>query len=597
MTAAIIRKETTYLDSAEWKNFVEDIFDGKDDGQVTIVAIARKMPRILEYIMNLENVPYEIITDRALPWLSSEYYSKTKMIFCDDALNVGSTLAHHINYAQDLGLKDALVKVFARRKNRSELHSGSPLSKLNLSVLDSYDEKSYWRFETALPLELLSIGKPFAIDFPIFYLKISEEASKKSPEEWLEHFKRTFCSVHNLTTLSQRSAGISSISIIEPFDFSLEPYIDRNAIASDPPPKIRLYISKNSRQMLIVPMCAPGIVCDFLRSKSIFKDKGLDEIFQALANKPHKGATFPYEPLYSLFLYLISFDYGRLFLQCSPDLFTNGKNSKPLLNKTDIIFLFGKEVATILQELLQNRIGLITPGIKITDTSKKYEIPTNPIKKELCDFILQNLVDSDYISAKPNQIFRQIMKIIAERVGADKVKDDQFPKYDRLRDGLPLHDLWYLTFQVSNRNSDITLEMMSFLLDYYVDCGAAVPVIEKISNVYLRTYRNGEADPVEFCEFIHGLLKRHEDLFPGRALRRRHFAKIIAALSIYHPGKLPIEPMFEFKGIVPYIVGRDKIEYETENAINFLHRKKIVTYLDVEEKEVIKDNDKQLHLF
>lgn len=286
MTAAIIRKETTYLDSSEWTNFVEDILDRKDDEQVTIVAIARKMPRIFEYIMNLENIPCEIITDRALPWLSSENYSKAKMIFCDDVLNVGSTLAHHINYAQNLGLKDVEVKVFARRKSRSKLCSGSPFSKLNLSVVNSYDEKSYWRFETALPLELLSIGKPFAIDFPIFYLRISEKDSKKSPEEWLEHFKSIFLSVHNLTTLSQRSAGISSISIIEPFEFSLEQYVDPNAIKLDPPPKIRLYISKNSRQMLIVPMCVPSIVCDFLRTKSIFKDKGLDVIFQMFANKP-----------------------------------------------------------------------------------------------------------------------------------------------------------------------------------------------------------------------------------------------------------------------------------------------------------------------
>jgi len=122
------------------------------------------------------------------------------------------------------------------------------------------------------------------------------------------------------------------------------------------------------------------------------------------------------------------------------------------------------------------------------------------------------------------------------------------------------------------------LEELSFLLDYDVDIGVMIPVVTENENLYFRCYRKGEANPLEFSQYMHDLLREHEKVFTGTHLQTTHLTKILAIMAIMHPGYLPLRPSFELYGTVPYIILTDKTEPLFENALYFLYRKGIIDY-------------------
>jgi len=94
------------LENVELAEFCENVkFAGNDLG--ALVVIARRMPRILELSGPFSNLPCPVISERALPWVNPEILGRMTLLFVDDIWNVGSTLAHHINYArQERGFSD-----------------------------------------------------------------------------------------------------------------------------------------------------------------------------------------------------------------------------------------------------------------------------------------------------------------------------------------------------------------------------------------------------------------------------------------------------------------------------------------------------------
>lgn len=588
----VVRSHSGYLDSPSWMEFCNRLFDRNRQPEL-VVAIARKMPRILEYLGSITEAPCAVVTDRALSWVSNDKLYKGETIFCDDVLNVGSTLTHYVQYAQKHGLTNIRVNVYAQREGKQHLHRASPLSKLDLSVFRTFDERSYWQFETALPQELLSNGKPYEVDFPIISLPLSSADALRSPEQWYEALNQRFWSVHNLTTLSQRKAGVTSLSVIEPLDLAigqLLPMYKSNVI---PIVKVRLFISKSEHRMRVVPMCIPGIPTNDLQFSGNLFGNELDEIWGFLSKKPLDGGLFPDEPRYNLLLYLLSFEYGRFFLPHVRHCLSEEFNTDARLSEIDLQFLFGRKIGRELQEQLELRLSIPIREVGKLQSSMTREHPQRPLKDNLYSKVVERLVESNYQGAMPSQVIPEVMRIIDEIVGAEEPVGNQYPDYLRLRNGLPLCDLWLILNKICTDVDNISLEQMSFLLDYYVDLGAIVPVVEEFDGVYLRTYRRGEADPVEFAQFIHGLLRRHENIFSDSPLRKRFFSKILAVLGIYHPGKVPIAPMFEFKGTVPFVVWPDKLMQEAEEAIGFLVRKQVIRF----EPLPVKEEDDQLLLF
>jgi hypothetical protein len=196
----------------------------------------------------------------------------------------------------------------------------------------------------------------------------------------------------------------------------------------------------------------------------------------------------------------------------------------------------------------------------------------------LAQRIAEKLRQNEYVGESSHIVFREVLRALDGITrGNDPAPGEDYPRYERLRIGLRLCDLWTLLRENSDAKG-LTLEEMSVMLDYYIDLGAVVPVVEVIDGVYVRTYRRGEADPIELAQLLHGILEEHSEAHPERPLTKTAFAKILSALAIYHGTCLPLVPVFEFRGMVPHIVDADRVEQQTEDALRFLARKQFVTY-------------------
>jgi len=552
------------------------------------------MPRLLEYTSVLQKSPCAVITERALPWLTKEECQSRPFMFCDDILNVGSTLDHHVAYAEEhLGVIPS-IRVFATREKMATLHSRSPLQAKDISVDKTFDEAGYWEFETDLPQRLLTLGKPYDIDFPLLYCPLTEEAAQWSAETWFESLQGAFSSVWNLTIPRQAEAGILSFSLIEPIENPMALPVHQAPKGNAPPPKIRIYVNQRDKQLVFAPMCIPAISSEFLKSgpPSVCTQE-IKALWDRYSELPMIGTPFSQEPLYNFLVYLLSFDYGHIFVPYFSDAIPKALAAEPKLDELDAGLLFGPSVATVIVDCLNAVLAQRVPPANRHVRSATSRAPETTINPRLVETISQSLLDAGFQGASPSKVFREVFRVLDSIAkGNDPDVSGEMPEYDRLRRGVSLCDLWLLISRHSNRPG-IAIDEMSFLLDYFIDIGAVVPIVENVDGVYIRSYRRGEADPIEMAQVLHGLLKMHEELFPGCPMKKTAFTKILSALAVYHGDLLPLEPVFEFRGMMSYVRLDGIVGDQFEETVEFLRKKNVI---ELRQAEPPKD-DSQMVLF
>lgn len=556
-----------YLSQEKWRQFGRAMTDGAPD---VIVAIARKMPRVLERTGLTGNSPCPIVSERALPWLVGDLAREARLTFCDDVLNYGTTLAHHVQYVRSHGLNDVRVAVFARHAGHRDTHESLGFAEPTTFSITAFDDEYYHEFETALPLELAALGKPYDLDFPIIEVPLLDPPAHTG-SEWLAWLKEHFDSVHDLTTPAHRKAGVLAFTIVAP-------YVATSASTDVLNAKLRLYIT-SSKVLRVVPIAIAACSASALETYT-FPDARLQDVWKRLLPYAAPGAVFALEPLYALWLYLHSLDYARPFittLQATPGF------GPPTLSFTDLCFLYGQPFARELKPRLE--AIMMTPREAATGVA-----PPLPaiVKSALVNDIIQQLCAEGYEGSPGPDVIRATMRAL-DSITRPANKHDL--AYARLRIGLPLGDLWQIVRAVSNDRYRDKFEYVSFLLDYHVDIGAVVPVIEQIGDTYYRSYRGGEATPLEFAAFAHDALRWHDRYFPDTPLTLTAFTKMLSALAIFHEGKLPLRPVFEFHGSVPYLVSDDAMGEQVEEAVSFLVRKNVIR------REDPPTDDPQLRLF
>jgi hypothetical protein len=546
-------------------------------GRSIVVALARKMPRWLEYLGFFGRCIQPIVTERALPWISSAD-AQHGFLYCDDIFNVGTTVSHFVEHSRELSQITPRVNVYGVRKKYEDAHQQRGFELDDFEVQESLSEDGYRLFETALPVELLTLGKPYDVDFPIIEVDLPEAASAWSESEWHSRLGSIFCSVFNLTVPRQRDAGIFSFSVIDPVIQS-GAASRSNEIAA---PKIRLYISRqpSGATLRLVPMeIGPASADDLKSGLNLPLQNELLALYMEVAAQSRETKPFPCEPRYALLVYLSSFEFGRQVLPHMLRLIGVERltDDAVKLPERDITLLFGPRLGSILLQRLKGH--LLRPQAEIPDTrnfsvDSTIPFPTTPVKADLCALVVDQLKRDGFANRSLSEIFRESFRIIdfaKQGNNPDLTGEPQRPKYDRLRDGLPLRDLWWVALNVlPSETRRPSLHEMSVLLDFFIDLGAVVPIIEERNGQFFRSYRRGEADPIEFAELIRGLLLKYEECFPGGALPKTVFTKILAALRVYHPGSVPMEISFDVRGVVPTITSRIDGADLRLDAVSFL---------------------------
>ena len=574
-----------YLDVEDWMEFRDSLCDPDDPPQF-VVAVARKMPRILEYLgAHAKKMPCPVVSERALPWLAARKPLEGHVVLCDDVLNIGTTLSHYALYARKLGFERVSVRVYARREKKREIQDLGPLANLRVNVRHSFDETAYRRFESALPQELLKIGKPYDIDFPIISLPLQKEQAARSPEDWLDALSECFCSVHDLTTPTQRDVGVTSMSIIDPLDVDHQRRWTCGSPHMIPTLKVRIYISQRDQLMRLVPMCVLGVPETALSGGVAPFHGDLGRLFSSLSPQAKAGSPFALESPYILATYLASFEYGMDFLQhVSRDLF-GADRQRADVEESDLCLLFGPHLAGELRSQLRAHLRTPRSRQQLRAHLPAYDACRMAAKSDLLEQVRLQLVADGYKGSAAAEVFRQTMRILDDIAKAEDPPSGAYPDYARLRSGLPLMDLWLLARDVCAEGDSLSYEHASFLLDYFVDVGVIVPVIESMSGVYCRTYRQGEADPPSLEETVHALLVLHAKHFPTQRLTTTAFAKILSALAVYHPQRIPLLPVFARRGRVPYVVSSGELTRQEEDAIAFLRRRQIIRIEAAEKNE------------
>lgn len=553
--------------SAGLRQFADRISVASASGSA-VVALARKMPRLLEYLGVMDGAS-NVVSERALPWLEPSALRNLPTVFCDDVLNVGSTLNHYADYARRrFGIAPQIL-VYAHKVPEAFPLSKSPLTKYELEVQEKFTADAYWSFETALPQELLRGGKPYDIDFPVVEVGLPRAAAAFQPSDWYRFLSSIFPRVHNLTIATQADSGISSFTLMEPAPVAARwPAVK----GYTPPGKVRVYVSSRERLMRIIPIVIPPVAESDLGDASSLPGD-LQPLYSKVTRNVAEAEPFPLEPRYNLLVYLLSFDYLRhvlpRLLSCVP----GGIQSAPALPVRDLQLIFGPtvaaELAAALNVLIAKPSGIAADEEEVASDDEQEIIAAKP---ELVNQIAAELTRRRFAGESAPRLFREAFRILGDLTGAsDSTSLDRFPDYDRLRRGLALADLCAIVRRCSSVK--ISTDYLSFLLDYYIDIGAVVPVVEVINeHIYIRTYRRGEADPIELAQFIHNLLREHSELFPDKPLTKTAFTKILSALAIYHGAKIPLEPVFEFRGVVPFIASEAGVTEQLEDAIEFLDR-------------------------
>jgi hypothetical protein len=290
------------LATENWQQFGKALTKGDPD---IIVAIARKMPRVLERTGLTSICPCPVVSDRALPWTLPTLHAAASIVFSDDVVNAGTTVSHYAQYARTHGKENIRLAAFARRKSQSSHHRELGLDVPATYFSHDFDDDYYWQFETALPAELLTLGKPYDLDFPILNLPLSSDARNWDSDDWLRFFDDRFKSVHELTTHSQRDRSILSFTIIEPFR------ANPLSGATETHSKVRCYVDRSQGVVRIVPMCVSSIPEKQLASQVKFSHTGIQELWSTMVTRCLVGEPFAFEPQFQLLTFLRSLDYAE----------------------------------------------------------------------------------------------------------------------------------------------------------------------------------------------------------------------------------------------------------------------------------------------
>lgn len=363
-------KEELYLESLHTWIDASGIFTSSAKGErnVVVIAMSRKMPRLLNWITKFFNNPLAdnvtVITEHAIPFLYQTLKDK-RIVVIDDAMYYGTTLENVTeNIAWCTGRTDIEVFPIIKRKNTRSFQ----YAKLNPCKEIEEDEIPFYTTRNAR--NILSLGIPMDMEYPIVSFT-KEEGSHISIEDMESFLKECFPGkeiypVKHQVYDSQQNRYIPQTS------FTI--LLDSNQKKRNPDfSKLRLYISEYNVQVVAYsPFIIPAEQLEY-HSDQIEFGPYFNEIWQELleAAQPIVKSNLEIDShvqtdtmseeykrrrLRSL---VVSANYLESFctlLQYRNELHQflekSGYLSEPCLSTQDLMYLFGPELCEDIKDKL-----------------------------------------------------------------------------------------------------------------------------------------------------------------------------------------------------------------------------------------------------
>jgi len=486
-----------------------------------IIALSRKAPRLLELLQEMGHISTNtiIITEKAIDFLSKEYFYKKRVLIFDDIVISGSTISNivdtlHRHFSADIVVLSFAIdeETIALSKIENNYYIISKSGKkflLNYIIPLTRDDRFTSCHELVRSFSFLN--KPYDIDFPIFYGEINQ------PINTLVNREHESC--YNLTTIYHQQNNFSRYTIQ-----SNSKQVNRSTVSSifgavEVIPqicKMRAYLDGENGKISLVPMLTLGINYDYLMNNKVFKGEFsyLNDVIDLIKWSGLDRSNI--KSMYRLVAYISSYVYGESFLTRNYDQWRKEALSYPsrLLNHQDLSYLFGPSISTLLLDFLdENYIRVKTLSNRILspifagsakeqgsqsvnndnpmdeDREKLYDIISDPIKNQIkINDCLTNQIASIFESLYYKvELPSQINALNFGLKGNESKRLSLGFNYDQLKEILIRHGV----FSGKDDEEDMRL---SLSIDFLVDEGIMIPIYyyNRKDGIYERCYRYGE---------------------------------------------------------------------------------------------------------
>lgn len=451
------------------EHFIQKIDEEQAD---IIMLIARKalcLFNLLRYL-KIKLPDSEIVSDRVLD-LNMQYFEGKKIVVVDDTLILGTTLK---KIKEKLQAAKCDVKIYTYSVDRTNWQKEL--------IKPDYAEKFYSSddvlyFCNTLVKSFSMVSLPYLVDFPITNL------GKMSKKNYNQLINDNNLEVIELPNNDFSESSLCTIllkdflknSFYNQVGFTIRQIVDVL--------KIRVYCIHNQDEnvnLRFVPIV-------LLKSMNV---GNINRIFNHLVNNsPQKNVVerLLNSPQIRLrfIQYYLSVQLGFVFFQ---QIQGKVKLSKYKFKKSELIYIFGKDIADICCQLLHEdispiHVNLNNNEISVPDENFKELLPNINIKgyNILQSFqeIFVNLVDQRELPAR---------KWYKNKIG-------ELPLHvkNRLLNGIAFERIGkFFCERLGILSTEYIKEILSICLDICNDSGISVPIICNNNNILFRAYRHGE---------------------------------------------------------------------------------------------------------
>lgn len=493
-----------------------------------IIAIARKAPRLLSYcelkFPDLYNPNVKVISDIAIPFVD---WGKTdkKCIVVDEAIYHGTTFEKVLEVAKR-SIKD----------DNSDI-SGLPLviTQDALSAPNIVDSlKEGWSlidtdkcnfFIDSIITKFFDLGKPYDIEYPLFYINLPKEKYTKDKIDKNIEFVLMQLAVYDEEKYKTRPVFFKNTNyrredgqVFSAYTLCTD-YVYRNSHDAIMPDFSKLRIFHTNNSVCIASMAPHTINSRVLEPNNSLFNGILDDIWNLLlessTNIDIKDKIVRHQLNKSLVIlanYLLSVNHFMHFKRKLERLFAAafGFDVELYLKSEDIQWLVGTEMADKIQKMLStiNEFEAIYTPFTNSDTVDSV-IPASYKKDFLMQLTLDNMFDNKTVGSIISNVFCDLHWMVEV-----KSRRQSRDTYNRLEFGESLSSISDLC--ASLLTEGYSIQNVHKNIDMRIDRGSMVPdyvyVNDAFNSYWKRMFRSGE----------------NEDL-----TRDQHFRICVNVLNLY----------------------------------------------------------------
>lgn len=505
MTQESIKATNSYFKAstevfADFEDWFSTIFENiKPD---IIVAIARGAVRFLQ--LHEEKLPKNLLflSHEALPFLSDNELSGTRVLIFDDSVIFGSTMARVKEYLENRGsivfCASYVVDRFNFLGERPEPAYDEKPSRY--AKIPLFWKKKLWpslirKHHSALVRSILNTPMHYNLDFPTFSLTFNKFSSKDIIYiNFLIERTNLFRLIADVSSPISLYSGIPRCSgILKQQDWE---FLNVPNILIRPYTKVRLTYVPEQGELRLTPLIQIAIPASMMHQDINFLYSNIDELWHGLI-PPHDSTDIFYHPsLHRLLTAFMGTLLGaELCLEIIDVLSRNFVIQDINFVPEDARLILGNENVSRLQSIWnivkKKPLGIFQRDSKNLITKAQEESNGQSLRDKMQDVLL---IKPEMRPCQDEMLIESIGKLflaMREATDSDKCREEN-PSARRMDTGLSYQGI-RAQLEDSGRKV-LDFDELSFVVDVCVDRGLAVPKIIREEGYWFRAFYFGEGE-------------------------------------------------------------------------------------------------------